>query len=86
MGKGRRIRMSRSGLPGSALLCGCSSAGHIAYRVSCPTCGGESSGEAVLPTSGRPGDARQVFASCGVCGGEAEGRGVIVALVGPHGS
>jgi hypothetical protein len=85
MGKGRRVRAARSGLPARHVTCGCPSLGRIAYRLSCPTCGGESSREVVLPTSGRPGDFREVFSSCDECGGDAEGQGVIVELLGSHG-
>jgi hypothetical protein len=85
MGKGRRVHAARSGIPARHAACGCSASGRITYRLSCPTCGRETAGEVVLPTSGRPGDAREVFGSCEECGSEAAGHGVIVELIGSHG-
>ncbi len=85
MGKGRRVRAARSGLPARRVACGCPAFGRITYRLSCLMRGREASGELVLPTSGRPGDAREVFGSCGECGAEAAGHGVIVELLDSHG-
>ncbi len=52
----------------------------IEFDAVCAECGEHVRDRVVVPSSGQPGDMREVGASCR-CGGDAVGTGVVVELL-----
>lgn len=60
--------------------CGCSHLAVIDFDAVCGGCGQRVRDRVVVPSSGQPGDTREIGASCS-CGGHAVGTGVVAQIL-----